>query len=94
MLQADTAKNNAFTEAQYKQKAENLQYNYEVLSKLNADQNMKDFQAKLAILHSPSDFYYERFEIIETILKEKKEAEEREKEFVKSEHKKLMEKLK
>lgn len=43
MLQADTAKNNAFTEAQYKQKAENLQYNYEVLSKLNAENNMKDF---------------------------------------------------
>lgn len=73
MLQADTAKNNAFTEAQYKQKAENLQNNYEILSKLNAENNMKDFQAKLAILHSPSDFYFERFEIIETILKEKKD---------------------
>ena len=43
MLQSETAKGNMYTEAQYKQKVENLQYNYEVLSKLNADNNMKDF---------------------------------------------------
>ena len=40
MLQQENGKGAVYTQAQYKQKVENLQYNFDVLSKLNQEGNM------------------------------------------------------
>lgn len=91
MLQAELAKGNVYTQAQYKQKVENLDYNHKVLLKLNKEGNMEDFQYKLHLLKSPADLYFERFELIEELVVKERERAAKPQEETAKEHTELIE---
>ena len=67
LLQAELAKGNVYTHQQYLEKTENLAYNYKKLLGLNKEGDMEKFQYHLGLLNSPSDLYFEKYELIEEL---------------------------
>ncbi len=64
-----------YTQAEYKEKVSNLAHNYKILVDLNNQGDMETFQHKLHLLRSPSDLYFEKYELIEELVTQRRMEE-------------------